>query len=150
MVAVEEGSPSHLLSCAGEGQLTPHAVWYRVALAAGEGIAGEEPVQLPRGEIFSYRDSGDYVCVASNVRNTSRLSINLTVTSTWLWNTSFSCPLLLASERSKRDTLRSVQLKIEDIYIIVRAISVYSAGVPYAARLTAAVKIPLPLATFQF
>ena len=34
--------------------------------------------------------------------------------------------------------------------IVVRAISVYSAGVPYAARFTAAVKIPLPLATFQF
>ena len=34
--------------------------------------------------------------------------------------------------------------------IMVRAISVYSAGVPYAARFTAAVKIPLPLATFQF
>ena len=56
----------------------------------------------------------------------------------------------LASERSERDTLRSVQLKIGDIYIIVRAISVYSAGVPYAARFTSAVKIPLPLATFQF
>ena len=36
------------------------------------------------------------------------------------------------SERSEGDTLRSVQLKIGDIYIIVRAISVYSAGVPYA------------------
>ena len=48
-----------------------------------------------------------------------------------------------------RDTLRSVQLKIGDI-IMVRAISVYSAGVPYAVRFTAAVKIPLPLATFQF
>ena len=94
-MAVEEGSPSHFLSCAGEGQPAPHAVWYRVALAAGEGIAGEEPVQLPRGEIFSYRDSGDYVCVASNGRNTSRLSINLTVTSTWLCNTLFPCPLLL-------------------------------------------------------
>ena len=35
------------------------------------------------------------------------------------------------------------------IYIMVCAISVYSAGVPYAARFTAAVKIPLPLATFQ-
>ena len=51
---------------------------------------------------------------------------------------------------SERDTLRSVQLKIGDIYIMVRATSVYSAGVPYAARFTAAVKIPLPLATFQF
>ena len=29
---------------------------------------------------------------------------------------------------------------------MVRAISVYSAGVPYAVRFTAAVKIPLPLA----
>ena len=57
---------------------------------------------------------------------------------------------LLASERSERDTLRSVQLKIGDIYIMVRAISVYSVGVPYAARFTAVVKIPLPLATFQF
>ena len=36
------------------------------------------------------------------------------------------------------------------IYIMVHAISVYSAGVPYAARCTSAVKIPLPLATFQF
>ena len=33
---------------------------------------------------------------------------------------------------------------------MVRATSVYSAGVPYAARFTAAVKIPLPLVTFQF
>ena len=57
---------------------------------------------------------------------------------------------LLVSERSERDTLRSVQLQIGDIYIMVRAISVYSAGVPYAARFTAVVKIPLPLATFQF
>ena len=39
------------------------------------------------------------------------------------------------SERSERDTLRSVQLKIGDIYIMVRAISVYSAGVPYASAL---------------
>ena len=30
---------------------------------------------------------------------------------------------------------------------MVRATSVYSSGVPYAARFTAAVKIPLPLAT---
>ena len=35
-------------------------------------------------------------------------------------------------------------------YIMVRAITVYSAGVPYAARFTTAVKILLPLATFQF
>ena len=35
-------------------------------------------------------------------------------------------------------------------YGTIRAISVYSAGVPYAARFTAAVKIPLPLAMFQF
>ena len=49
---------------------------------------------------------------------------------------------LLASERSERDTLRSVQLKIGDI--MMRAISVYSTGVPYAARFTAAVKILLP------
>ena len=50
----------------------------------------------------------------------------------------------------ERDTLRSVQSRIGDIYIMVCAISVNSAGVPYAARFTAAVKIPLPLATFQF
>ena len=31
---------------------------------------------------------------------------------------------------------------------MVRAILVYSTGVPYAARFTAAVKIPLPLATY--
>ena len=53
------------------------------------------------------------------------------------------------SERSERDTLRSVQLKIGDI-IMVSAILVYSTGVPYAARFTAVVKIPLPLAMFQF
>ena len=47
------------------------------------------------------------------------------------------------SERSERDTLRSVQLKIGDIYILVRAISVNSASVPYAACFTAAVKISL-------
>ena len=57
---------------------------------------------------------------------------------------------LLASERSVRETLRSVQLKIGDIYIMVRAISVYSAGVPYAARFTVAVIISVPLAMFQF
>ena len=57
--------------------------------------------------------------------------------------------ILLASERSERDTLRSVQLKIRDIYLMVLAISVYRAVVPYAARFTAAVKIPLPLATFS-
>ena len=35
--------------------------------------------------------------------------------------------------------------------IMVRATSVYSAGVPYAVRFTtAAVKIPIPLAMFQF
>ena len=34
--------------------------------------------------------------------------------------------------------------------LVVRAISVYSAGVPQAARFTAAVEILLPLATFQF
>ena len=57
--------------------------------------------------------------------------------------------ILLASERSERDTLRSVQLKIRDIYLMVLAISVYSAVVPYAARFTRAVKIPLSLATFS-
>ena len=49
------------------------------------------------------------------------------------------------SERSERDTLRSVQLKIGDIYIMVRAISVNRSSVPYAAHFTALVKIPLPL-----
>ena len=33
---------------------------------------------------------------------------------------------------------------------MVRVTSVYSVGVPYTARFTAAVKIPLPLAMFQF
>ena len=33
---------------------------------------------------------------------------------------------------------------------MVRAISVYSAGVPYAARFTAAVKIPLPRPWLRF
>ena len=36
------------------------------------------------------------------------------------------------------------------LLIMVRAISVYSAGMPYAARFTAAVKILLLLATFRF
>ena len=55
--------------------------------------------------------------------------------------------MYLASERSERDTLRSVQLKIGDIlwymqfHFIARACH---------TRFTAAVKIPLPLATFQF
>ena len=53
-----------------------------------------------------------------------------------------------ASEASETP-LRSVQLKIGDI-IMAHAISVYSAGVPYAARFTAVVKIPLPLAKFQY
>ena len=47
----------------------------------------------------------------------------------------------MASEQSERDTLRYVQLKIGDIYIMVHAISVYSAGVPYTAHFTAAVII---------
>ena len=51
------------------------------------------------------------------------------------------------SERSERDTLRSVQLKIGDmyIYIMVCATSVYSAGVPYAAHFTASGKNPATL-----
>ena len=54
-------------------------------------------------------------------------------------------------ERAKQARHSQVcTIEIGDIYIMVRAISVYSAGVPYAARFTAAVKIPLPLATFQF
>ena len=32
-----------------------------------------------------------------------------------------NCTILLASERSERDTLRSVQLRIVDIYIMVHA-----------------------------
>ena len=56
----------------------------------------------------------------------------------------------LIGERAKR-TRHSQVCTIENRgYIMVRAISVYSAGVPYAVRFTAAVKIPLPLATFQF
>ena len=51
------------------------------------------------------------------------------------------CNNSLASERSERDTLRTVQSRIGDM---VRVISVYSAGVPYTARFTAAVKIRLP------
>ena len=59
--------------------------------------------------------------------------------------------MMIIGERAKRARhSQAVQMKIGDIYIMVRAISVYSAGVPYAARFTAAVKIPLPLATFQF
>ena len=58
---------------------------------------------------------------------------------------------LLIGERAKQ-ARHSQVCSIENrgyIYIMVRAISV-SAGVPYTARFTAAVKIPLPLATFQF
>ena len=51
----------------------------------------------------------------------------------------------LVSERSERDTLRSVQLKIGDIYIMVRATSVYSAGEPYAAALYCRGKNPATL-----
>ena len=58
---------------------------------------------------------------------------------------------LLDKDIEIEDTLRSVQLKIGDILILlVCTTSVYSAGVPYAARFTAPVKIPLPLATFQY
>ena len=57
---------------------------------------------------------------------------------------------VVIGERAKR-ARHSQVYKIENRgYIMVRAISVYSAGVPYAARYTAAVKIPLPLAMFQF
>ena len=44
-----------------------------------------------------------------------------------------------------RDTLRSVQLKIGDIYFMVRATSVYSTGVPYAAALYCSGKNPATL-----
>ena len=54
---------------------------------------------------------------------------------------------LLANEQ---DTLRSVQLKIGDIIIMVHAISVYSTGVPYAARFTVAVKIPGYVSVLEF
>ena len=56
-------------------------------------------------------------------------------------------------ERAKRARHSQVCTIENRGYIMVRAISVYSAGVPYAARFTAAtaaVKIPLTLATFQF
>ena len=54
-------------------------------------------------------------------------------------------------ERAKRARHSQVcTIENGDIYILVRTISVYSVGVPYVARFTAAVKIPLPLATFQF
>ena len=53
-------------------------------------------------------------------------------------------------ERAKRARHSQVCTIENRGYIMVRAISVYSAGVPYAAHFTAVVKIPLPLATFQF
>ena len=56
----------------------------------------------------------------------------------------------IIGERAKRARHSQVCTIENRGYIMVRAISVYSAGVPYAARFTAAVKIPLPLATFQF
>ena len=43
------------------------------------------------------------------------------------------------------ETLSGLYMKIGDM---VRAISVNSVGLPYSARFTAVVKIPLPLATF--
>ena len=49
------------------------------------------------------------------------------------------------------ETLSGLFNRESGIYIImVHAISVYSVGVPYAADITAAVKSPLPWATFQF
>ena len=60
--------------------------------------------------------------------------------------------LVIIGERAKR-ARHSQVCTIENrgyLYIMVRAISVYSAGVPYAARFTAAVKIPLPLAVLEF
>ena len=56
----------------------------------------------------------------------------------------------IIGERAKRVRHSQVCTIENRGYIMVRAISVYSAGVAYAARFTAAVKIPLPLATFQF
>ena len=58
--------------------------------------------------------------------------------------------IIIIGERAKRARHSQVCTIENRGYIMVRAISVYSAGVPYAARFTAAVKIPLPSATFQF
>ena len=58
--------------------------------------------------------------------------------------------VVIIGERAKRARHSQVCTIENRRYIVVRAISVYSAGVPYVARFTAAVKIPLPLATFQF
>ena len=58
--------------------------------------------------------------------------------------------MYIIGERAKRARHSQVCTIENRGYIMVRAISVYSAGVQYAARFTAAVKIPLPLATFQF
>ena len=55
-----------------------------------------------------------------------------------------SIPLATIIQMSRRSELELKGYNME------RAISGYSAGVPYAPRFTAAVKIPLPLATFQF
>ena len=62
----------------------------------------------------------------------------------------FCLPLIsiLLLKTKRNDLARPVMGTI--FLVMVRAISVYSAGVPYAARFTAVVKIPLPLATFQF
>ena len=61
----------------------------------------------------------------------------------------FCLPLLsiLFLKAKRNDLARPV---MGTIFLVVRAISVDSMGVPYAGRFTAAVKIPLPLATFQF
>ena len=61
-------------------------------------------------------------------------------------NYSYMQHKLLASERSERDTLRSVQLKIGDI----RAISVYSAGVPYAVRFSGKNPATLGVSVLEF
>ena len=57
----------------------------------------------------------------------------------------------LVGERAKRARHSQVCTIENRRYIYYgTCISVYSVGVPYAARFTAAVKIPIPLATFQF
>ena len=67
-----------------------------------------------------------------------------------IWLMAHCQVILIIGERAKRARHSHVCTIENREYIMVCAISVYSAGVPYAARFTAAVKIPLPLATFQF
>ena len=62
-----------------------------------------------------------------------------------LYNREFRQTCILIGERARHSQVCTIENRGYILYIMVRAISVYSAGMPYAARFTAAVKIPLTL-----